>query len=105
MNTEICKGHNSVKSVGRVMVLVLSKTSDNALYLYQVLPKYLIQFQSTVRWTLGWLQIVTDRCMDRLTPILHLAKAGVTKLVELLPLKEYPFILTIKKRNLECTSA
>ena len=28
------------------MVLVLSTSSDNALYLYQVLPKYLIGFQS-----------------------------------------------------------
>ena len=30
------KGHNSVNSVGGVMVLVLSKLSDSVLYLYQV---------------------------------------------------------------------
>ena len=30
------KGHNSVKNVGGVMVLVLCKSSDGALYLYQV---------------------------------------------------------------------
>ena len=40
------KGHNSVKSVGGVMVLVLSTLSDSVLYLYQVLSKYLIGFQS-----------------------------------------------------------
>ena len=31
------KGHNSVKSVGGVMALVLSTLSDGVLYLYQVL--------------------------------------------------------------------
>ena len=31
------KGHNSVKSVGRVMVLVLCISSDQALYLYSFL--------------------------------------------------------------------
>ena len=42
------KGHNSVNSVGGVMVtvLVLSKFSDSVLYLYQVSSKYLIGFQS-----------------------------------------------------------
>ena len=30
------KGHNSVKTVGRVMVLVLCILSDLALYLYKV---------------------------------------------------------------------
>ena len=40
------KGHNSLKSVGGVKVIVLSTSSDNALYLYQVLPKYLKGFQS-----------------------------------------------------------
>ena len=39
------KGHNSVKIIGGVMVLVLSTLSDNALYLYQFLKKYLISFQ------------------------------------------------------------
>ena len=40
------KGHDSVNSVGGVMVLVLSPLSDSVLYLYQVLSKYLIGFQS-----------------------------------------------------------
>ena len=40
------KGHNSVNSVGGVMVLVLSKLSDSVLYLHQVLSKYLTGFQS-----------------------------------------------------------
>ena len=40
------KGHNSVNSVGGVMVLILSTLSDGVLYLYQVLSKYLIGFQS-----------------------------------------------------------
>ena len=40
------KGHNSVYSVGGVMVLVLFTLSDNVLYLYQVLSEYLIGFQS-----------------------------------------------------------
>ena len=30
------KGHNSIQNVGRVMVLVLCKSSDHALYLYKV---------------------------------------------------------------------
>ena len=40
------KGHNSVNSVDGVMALALSRLSDSALYLYQVLSKYLIGFQS-----------------------------------------------------------
>ena len=40
------KGHNSVNSLGGVMPLVLSILSDSVLYLYQVLSKYLIEFQS-----------------------------------------------------------
>ena len=40
------KGHNSINSVGGVMVLILSTLSDNVLHLYQVLSKYLIGFQS-----------------------------------------------------------
>ena len=40
------KEHNSVNSVKGVMVLVLSTSSDSVLYLYQVLSKYLIVFQS-----------------------------------------------------------
>ena len=43
---KFAKGHNSRKYVGGVMVLVLSTLSDHALYLYQVLSKYLIGFQS-----------------------------------------------------------
>ena len=39
------KGHNSVKSVGGVMIFVLSTLSNNALYLYHVLQKYLKLFQ------------------------------------------------------------
>ena len=39
-------GYYSVNSVGGVMVLVLSILSDSVLYLYQVLSKYLIGFQS-----------------------------------------------------------
>ena len=35
------KGHNSVNSVGGVMVLIL----DNVLYLYEVLSKFLTEFQ------------------------------------------------------------
>ena len=33
-------------NVGGVMVLILSTLFDNVLYLYQVLSKYLIRFQS-----------------------------------------------------------
>ena len=40
------KGHNSVNSIGGVMVLVLSTLPDSVLYLHQVLSKYLIVFQS-----------------------------------------------------------
>ena len=40
------KGHNSENSAGGIMVLVLSVLSDDVLYLYQVLSKYLIGFQS-----------------------------------------------------------
>ena len=40
------KGHNSIYSVGGVMVFDLSTLSDNALYLYQVPAKYLIRFQN-----------------------------------------------------------
>ena len=35
------KGHNSVKNVGGIMVLVLCTLFDNASYLYQDLCKYL----------------------------------------------------------------
>ena len=40
------KGHYSINSVGGVMVLVLSTSSDGVIYLYQVLSKYLTEFQS-----------------------------------------------------------
>ena len=39
-------GHNSVKSVGEVTILVLFTLSDNVLHLYQVLKNYLKGFQS-----------------------------------------------------------
>ena len=38
--------NNSVKSAGGVRVLVLCTLSDNVLYLYQILPKFLKGFQS-----------------------------------------------------------
>ena len=38
---KFAKEQNSVKSVGRVKILVLCTSSDIGLYLYQVLPKYL----------------------------------------------------------------
>ena len=40
------KEHNSVKDIGGVTKLVLSTLCDNAIYLYQVLSKYLVGFQS-----------------------------------------------------------
>ena len=33
---KISKGHNSVKNVGGVMILILCTLSDNGLYLYKV---------------------------------------------------------------------
>ena len=46
INLKITKGCNSVKYVSQVMVLYLCTSSDHALYLYQVLGKYLRVFQS-----------------------------------------------------------
>ena len=46
MSLKFANGHNSVKSLDGLMILVPSTLSDNALYLYQVLSKYLIGFQS-----------------------------------------------------------
>ena len=43
---KISKGHYSVNSLSGVMTLVLSILSDGVSYLYQVLSKYLIGFQS-----------------------------------------------------------
>ena len=40
------KGHNSVNSVGGIVVLVLYILSDCVLYLYQVLSKYLTGVKS-----------------------------------------------------------
>ena len=40
--TEIFKGHNSLKNVGRVMVLNLCTSSYDALYLYKVHENILI---------------------------------------------------------------
>ena len=49
---KFAKGHNSVKTVGGVMVPVLSTLNDtcNALNLYHVLSNYLIGLQSYI-WT------------------------------------------------------
>ena len=57
------KGHNSVKSVGEVKVLVLCTLSDNALYLYQVLPKCFKGFQSYRPGQLG-LHLTDGRMKD-----------------------------------------
>ena len=46
MCLQLTKGHNYIKTVGGVMVLVLCTSSDDALYLYQVSKKYLKEFQS-----------------------------------------------------------
>ena len=43
---KFAKVHNSVKNVGGIMVLFLFPLSNNALYVYQFLPKYLIGFQN-----------------------------------------------------------
>ena len=43
---KFAKEHNSVKNVGRIMVLVVPTLPYHTLYLYQVLSKYLIRFQS-----------------------------------------------------------
>ena len=45
-DTVFIKGHNSVKNVGGVTVLVLCKSSDDGLYLYQVSRQYLERYQS-----------------------------------------------------------
>ena len=39
--SQFTKGHNSVKTVGGIMVLNLCISSNDALYLYQVSRKYL----------------------------------------------------------------
>ena len=44
--SKFSKGHNSAKSVGGVIVLDMFILSDSVSYLYQVLSKYLIGFQS-----------------------------------------------------------
>ena len=46
MTMKFTKEHNSVKSTDEVKVLVLCILSNNVLYLYHVLPKYLKGFQS-----------------------------------------------------------
>ena len=43
---KLAKEHKSVKNVDGVKVLVLSTLSDNALYLYQVLTRYLVGYQN-----------------------------------------------------------
>ena len=82
------KGHNSVKSVGGVSVLILCTWSDNALYLYQVLSKYLRGFQSYRSKHQGWCQGArkcwwTDERTDRWkTRSLYppMPEAGTTKI-------------------------
>ena len=54
---KITKGHDSVKYVDGVMVLVLCASSDNALYLYQVSRKYLKSFLSYGLNTISILKI------------------------------------------------
>ena len=67
------------------MVLVLSTLPDSVLYLYQVLSKYLIGFQSygpEHRSNLGWPQMLTDGQTNRQKTVsLYRAmpKAGATK--------------------------
>ena len=41
---KFAKRHNSVKNVDGDMVLILSTMTDDVLYLYQVLSKYLLEF-------------------------------------------------------------
>ena len=48
-HTEITKGHNSIKYVDGVTVLVLCTSPDNALYFSQVLRKYL---KGSLSWRL-----------------------------------------------------
>ena len=43
---KISKGHNSIKNVGGVTVLVLCTSSDDGLYLYKVSCKYTAWYQS-----------------------------------------------------------
>ena len=43
---KISKGHNSVKNVVGVLILILCPSSDDGLYLYQVSLKYHDQYQS-----------------------------------------------------------
>ena len=51
---KFAKGHNSVKNVGGVMVLVVCTSYDDALYLYQGLSKYLKRFQRYSADTIPW---------------------------------------------------
>ena len=67
------------------MVLVLSTLPDSVLYLYQVLSKYLIEFQSygpEHGSNLGWPQMLTDEQTNRRKTVsLYRAmpEAGTTK--------------------------
>ena len=45
------RGHNSVKNVGGVTELVLCTASDDILYLYQILQKYLYFVDTISRLT------------------------------------------------------
>ena len=42
---KLTKGHNSIKNVGRVMILDLCLSSNDTLYLYKVSLNYLKGFQ------------------------------------------------------------
>ena len=61
------KGHNSVKSVGGVIFLVLCTLSDDVLYLYKVSRKYLKPFPSYGPDTKKLTDGQTDRWTDRRT--------------------------------------
>ena len=56
--SQFTKGHNYIKSIGRVMIFILFTSSDDVLYLYQVSRKYLEWSQSY------WVDIV---CIPKFT--------------------------------------
>ena len=60
------KGHNSVKKVGGVTILVLCTSADNGLYLYQFHENILngIRVMERTQKVNGWTDGQTDRQMD-----------------------------------------
>ena len=75
------KRHYSVKSVDGIMVLDLCTLFDNALYFYQVLPKYLQVFQSyrlNIRVNARVVSNVARRTNGQKTWSLYHTKAGAT---------------------------